>query len=165
MKPAVAVCLSLLAVPCFAADKSVYPTGLPNGPDANFYCLTVKGLAGQSCVSIGRVDVTNAEVVRDVSRALAAVVGFTAANAFFPPPLIPQQERTREDGRKVLAAAPYLAFPELGDDPRGAPGVCVCSSSVQKDQVDPFALEGLKATGKGRCEDLMICYVKGVPGN
>jgi hypothetical protein len=163
MKPA--ALLFLLAAPCLAAEKSPYPSELPNGPEANCYCLTVKGLVGQSCVSVGRADISNPSVIRDVSRALASVVGFTAANAFFPPPLTPQQERSREDGRKVMAAAPYLAFPELGDDPRGAPGVCVCSSSVQKEQVDPFALESLKATGKGGCSDLMYCMVKGVPGN
>jgi hypothetical protein len=133
-----------------AADKPVVPSGFPFGSLAIVSCVKVKGLERSQCIAMGAQEWADIELVKNEVRGAVSLIGLLASNP--------------EDGRKVMEAASYLNFPELDGFDKNATGWCVCSSSVQKDQLDPFALEGLKATGKGRCQDLMVCTVKGVPG-
>ena len=124
-------------------------------PGPNF-CLSVKGLDGRAAcypdVILGEFPL---DLIEATFRNAVFGLGFDAANDSTA------TQRYREQGRKVMAAAPSLAFPEMGDPiTKDTPAVAYCSSSVGNDVLDPFNSQNVKATGKGKCEDFMTVYLR-----
>lgn len=150
----IALATLLFVSPVIAADKPTLP------PEQ--LSIKVRGLEDRTA-SYGPVDYSQStpDIIKDTIRNAVAGLGFDAANAYFPPPLTKQQETQRDLGRKVMAAAPYLAFPELGDPiTKDTPAVAYCSSSVGNDVLDPWNAQNVKATGKGRCQDMMTIFLR-----
>jgi hypothetical protein len=126
-------------------------------------CVKVKGMEARTYCGGGPIDYSQfpLPMIEDLTRNMVFLLGFDAANAYYPPPLTAQQEKQRELGRRVMEAAPYLIFPELGDPiTKDTPAVAYCSSSTQKEPVDPWDSQNVKPTGKGRCQDLVIVYLR-----
>lgn len=141
----------LFSLPCLAAvNKPTIPPGI-SYPPGTLSCVQVRFMERVQCILMVGPEWADIELVKNEVQGAVALIGLLATNP--------------DDGHKVMSAAPYLNFPELEPFNKSAPGWCVCSSSVQKDQIDPWNLEGLKPTGKGRCQDLMVCSVKGVAGS
>lgn len=138
-----------------AADKPVLP------PDQ--LAIKIKGLPDRACtylhVNYSEVPM---DILKDTIRNGAAGLGFDAANAYFPPPLTKEQEKYRDFGRQIMAAAPYIAFPELGDSiSKSTPAVAYCSSSVGDLNVwESGWWKDAKVTGRGKCEDFMVIYLR-----
>ena len=160
MKP-IALALLLFASPLIAADKPTTPD-FQNG-SWHMFCVKAKGLDLMRCgVSI----IPNPEDsgFKEHAAGLALILGFDAANAYFPPPLTKQQEKYREAGQKVMASAPRIAFPELGEAvTKDTPAVAYCSSSLGKGIIDPWDAPDVfftKASGKGGCSDLILVYLR-----
>lgn len=155
----IALAMLLFVSPLFAADKQVIP--VINYSLGGFLCVSIRGLDKPICGGAFGAETPDLDLFRGAVRNFVDFAGFQAANAYYPPPLTKEQEAQRELGRKVMAAAPYLAFPELGDPiTKDTPAVAYCSSSVGNDVLDPFNAQNVKATGKGRCQDLMTVYLR-----
>ena len=153
------VLLALTGAALAGPEKPILP-----GPT---FCLTVKNLEPQiACARDVNFAGTPADILKDTLRNWVWGMGFNAANSYFPPPLTKEQERYREAGWKVMEAAPGLAFPEIDQATAspGATGSCFCSSTVGDPAFPETAFETWKLSGKGRCQDAMICFVKGIAG-
>lgn len=156
MKPA-AMILLILPAAVLAADKDILPLSGLNGSGQGL-CIKIKELPGRTiCYSTGFLPDFPLDLIKASIRSDMFLMGFDVVNT------LTATEKQRELGRRVMEAAPYLAFPELGDDPKSAPAVAYCSSSVGKEPVDPFAASAVKPTGKGRCEDLVTVYLRSKP--
>lgn len=152
----IALGLLLFVSPVIAADKEILPP--------EHLCMKVKGLEGRT-VCDGGVPIDYSafplSLILDTIRADVFILGFDTANAYHPPPLTKEQEKEREMGRKVMEAAPYLVFPELGGTiTKDTPAVAYCSSSVGNDVLDPWNAQNVRVTGKGRCIDFMTVYLR-----
>lgn len=155
--------LLLVSIPAFAGpkEKPTIPDWNPPATGARGFCMEIKGLDLKECL-LGWIQPNPpVEEFKDAVRNMAVGMGFEAANAYYAPPLTPAQERQREIGRKIMQAAPYMAFPDLGDQVNGrTPAIAVCSASTAKDPVTLNGAGMFKATGKGRCDDTITVYLR-----
>lgn len=149
----------LIVSPLLAADKQTIP--VIQYSLGGYLCISIKGLNQKTCGGAFGSDSPDPQLFKEATRNFVEFAGFNAANAYYPPPLTPQQERQRDLGRQVMAAAPYLAFPELGDAiTKDTPAVAYCSSSAGNDVLDPWNAQNVKVTGRGKCEDFMTIYLR-----
>ncbi|HEV8335134.1 MAG TPA: hypothetical protein VGR67_01795 [Candidatus Polarisedimenticolia bacterium] len=152
--PLLILALLLLPCPAFAAEKSVYPS---QGPDGGFgstlYFIQVKGFEIKAIMG-GDPTLWNPVDFRINARGGVYNIGIWGSLSSDP--------RVAADGEIVKAAAYSLAFPELGDSAKDAPGACYCSGTIGESE-DPFNVAP-KMTGKGKCDAGVTCYVKGVQG-
>jgi hypothetical protein len=131
-----------------AGEKVTTPTQGPGiGPaplGAVLYEVKIKGLENFGALMVG-YKAPDLQYWRDNVRSGVFLIGLSAGN------------------QVVMSAAPNLVFPEWGDSKKDASGSCYCNATIQKEPLDEFT-EVYKTTGKGKCEDGIICFLKGFPG-
>lgn len=148
----------LALVACLFMLPSLASADMP-GQD---FCLAVKGLENHlACYpSVVLADFPQ-DLVKDTFRNAVAGLGFDAANALYPQPISPQDTKQRDLGLKLMEIYQQTAFPDFGDViTKDTKAVGYCSSSVGQGIVSPFDPWDSKPTGKGRCEDYMIIYLR-----
>lgn len=141
-----ALVLFLLVTPILAAEKQVIPDASTLPVWGHWYCIQVKGIEQKTCICASP-DPLPAETVKFITRENLAYIGLAVGG---------------EIGSRITAAAPYLAFPELGDSvTKETPAVAYCSTSNGSfDLFSPFDVSQSKATGRGGCSDFLTVYLR-----
>jgi hypothetical protein len=128
-----------------AQDKPVVPTqGPAYGPNPGqfLYTVQVRGITGVGTLLIGDAKSTTDDWKLQVRYAVESI-------------------GTYSGNQDVVNAASLLTFPELGDVKGDA--ACYCGSTLNKDPLDDQD-DTYMLSGKSKCVDAFICYIKGVSG-